>query len=242
MNNLERIPMRLKCATLVLILLCFTYSLCQADIVSTNYSGFISAEFQSTPVTDTSNNGPAETLNVVDNGIGSVTETSLAWNWSGTTLTANSNLRAEKSDAGPGGGDHASISQFRFEFTIDTAANYLLEGFWQWEGNNPGGTDDLAGYSLVSGAGTVFSSNNTFSTIPPTQNFFHTGSLDPGTYTLIFDAELYETINSQRAATFDWRIDQFQINAVAVPEGPQFVLMVMMAISGISTYRQQKLG
>ncbi len=212
-----------------------TWTFCsptQANIIVTNYAALVTAEFNATPVS-ASSGLPVDSLSVTDSGDNSFTTTDLSWNWDGTTLTGSSLLTEEKTVAARPGGRHAATSSLAFEFTVNSTTEYTMSGTWGFETIT--GTDEVLGFTLTeTSLGPIDADNSTGTTGINSDTFSSSGTLAPGTYTLTFSAELYETINNAGLARAGWTLTEFNLTAVPEP-GSICGLLLLLGLASLRT-------
>lgn len=205
-------------------------------MVSTSSVGTVDATTISTSDSATSSNS-SDAIQAYASEHNSFTDTNLEWNVvSPGSISFSGSVFEEKTIAAKPGGDHCGIISYTYDFTIDSFMDFSLNGTFGFDqGLEPTtGVDDFINYSLT---GTSVTGQTTSGA---TTAFAETGSLGPGSYSLIFNMEMYETINNNgnRGGGFDGTFSLTD-SSTSVPE-PHSLSLVAIGSLMVLTARRRK--
>lgn len=204
------------------------------SVTSTMFAGSTNASFDD--VADSANSSSAsDAITALATANNSSTQSDLSWDWDGSILTGTGLVAEEKFLSARPGGDHLGDVSLTFDFTVDVATDYSLDGTWGFDNASPGG--DTIMLSLAGSGGFSVSDSTVSNTGIASDNFSLSGTLDPGSYTFMISAELAETINNELLSLAGWQLSSFKLKpsdaggTLAVPEPHStFAFMALTAL------------
>lgn len=207
-----------------------------AGLVSTASTGSADAIIISSSDTADSMNS-SDVIQAFASENNSTTETNLSWSFNGLdAISFVGSIEHDKSVSARPGGDHTGTINYQFDFTIDSFTDYALNGTYGFDQglDATSGVDDLFAYSL---SGTTSSGSFTSG---PTAAFSGSGNLAPGTYSLIVNMAINETIKNagNRAGGFEGVLSLTD-SIAPVPE-PRAMSLIVIAMLAVTPRRRQR--
>jgi hypothetical protein len=217
------------------LLIIVSAAIANAGLVSSSSVGQVQSTALTTTDTASSSTEPVP-LNAFAAEQNSFTDSDLDYSFNAGTSTASfsGSSFAEKTVSAKPGGDHIGLVDWTFTFTVDSDTEFALNGTWGFDSNT--GTNDFISYALTGPGTSVTNSITTGSTTV----FSEIGVIGPGTYSLVFDMELNETINNQgtRSGAFS---GAFSLTAVPEP-GSLSLMVVAMLTLGCGHRRRRRVA
>lgn len=198
-----------------------------AAVVSSMVLGSTQSEFNGQIVLDESSLA-LDAIQSVASRANSGTLSNLAWQWTGTELTASSSVLAAKSlFSFPLVSNHSASSNLTLQFTIDSRMTLNFSGNWGFLGTS--GSNELASFSLVGPGGNVVSDSTSSSSGVNSDSFAFSGILDPGSYIFEIDISLSESIFLLGTREGGFNLNEFQLRPVPEPSmiGPLMLILCL---------------